>query len=83
MSKRVSGRTVLFVEWVDASHDRGPRSIREMRKAPFLVRSTGFFVREENGMLTIALEHFPETGDFRDISDILVMNILKVVVLRR
>jgi hypothetical protein len=66
---RVSSPPIVMVLWHDAWADSEQHDRVEWR-SDYLVRTTGFLVREESDVVSIAQEILPEDDGFRGVTHI-------------
>ena len=64
--KRRFNQTVAFVQWVDASHQEGPCDIEQLDEGVTL-ESAGILVRENERVVSLALDACPDDGSWRHI----------------
>ena len=67
---------VVYVEWLDASYQEGPLSEDEFTPHVILY-SGGVFVREDDKTVTLATDYCGPNGDWRHVSHIPKVNIIR------
>lgn len=77
MSKSKPKRTVMYVEWFDASYQRGEFTEDELVSRVVLL-SAGILVREDKETVSIALDQYEAGGTWRYIEHIPRVNILRI-----
>lgn len=69
--------TVAYVEWFDASYQRGECDDSELVHRVEL-KSAGLLVREDKESVSIALDHYDSDGTWRYIEHIPKVNVLRI-----
>jgi len=67
---------LLYVEWVDASYQEGPLAEDDFEPRVVLV-SAGLLAREDDESLTLASDYDPRTGEWRHVSHIPKVNVVR------
>jgi hypothetical protein len=74
---RSMNNTIVVVEWIDASYEDGPLSLREIE--PLIrLKSVGWLLREDKESISIAMEKADEDELFRSVTHIPKVGIIKI-----
>lgn len=71
-------RTLVYIEWLDASYQRGECELSDL--TPLVVlQSAGLLVREDKQTISIALDYYPNSELWRSIEHIPKINVKRIV----
>jgi hypothetical protein len=72
---------LLYVEWLDASYQEGPLAEDDFEPRVVLV-SAGLLAREDDETLTLASDYDPRTGEWRHVSHIPKINVVRRKIIK-
>lgn len=68
---------IVVVRWFDASFQAGSLTLADLETRCEMV-TAGHLVREDGESISIALDHCPQHGDWRDVTHIPKVNVLNI-----
>jgi len=73
---------IVEVTWIDARHDFGQISIREINPGA-LMKTVGYLIRRDKEFVVIAMEYWPERETYNNVTSIPASIVKKVRYVER